>query len=59
MSITTELNEAKADLDVALDELRLLTSLLATVRLPQCDEERIWQCVDTALAKTRRVRASL
>ncbi|EKF22973.1 hypothetical protein C731_2976 [Mycolicibacterium hassiacum DSM 44199] len=60
MTITTAVNEAKEDLDVAMGELRRLTLLLERLRdsdIPDFDQ--IGEALSVATFKVRRVRSSL
>lgn len=60
MTVTSQVNEAKDDLDIALGELRRLEALLQP-ELSGEDEsaERIGDALDIARFKVQKVRASL
>ena len=56
MSITSEINEAKFDLDIISGEVERLL-LLLTINIPNA--EQVFDSLDTIRAKARKVRASL
>jgi len=63
MTITTEVNEAKGDLDVAMGEIRRATAMHEEILnhggILVTDYDQLMEAVNTVESKVRRVRASL